>query len=80
MQSCHLVPAPSYYHPLLLQRHVASKADGQLVIVSGQLLQPDLAGNFVLLTYCGSVLHGTGVFILWVPLRAIFRTQKDLKH
>ena len=30
--------------------------------------------------YCGSVLHGTGVFILWVPLRAIFRTQKDLKH
>ena len=49
MQSCHLVPAPSYYHPLLLQRHVASKADGQLVIVSGQLLQPDLAGDFVLL-------------------------------
>ena len=44
------MPAPSYYHPLLLQRHVASKADGQLVIVSGQLLQPDLAGDFVLLT------------------------------
>ena len=39
---------PSYYRPLLLERHVASPADGELVIVGGQVVQPDLAWQYVL--------------------------------
>ena len=29
-----------------------------------------------LFPYCGSVLHGTEVFILWVPLRAILELKR----